>query len=375
MNVMEERILAHGDDGVEIRITLNRPERNWPPQPVILLVAGTGSFDEDVFFGVSGSLADLIFRDLAHRLVERGYPVVRYAKRGVNCDPNKARLFQNIEMPVDVAVVTEGSQCLDPHILAGVSTETMVQDLATAYHVAEREHPCVIVLGHSEGFANVAMAIATGEINPCGIVGIGALLESPATVLEWQMVDRVADSLNQMDQDQDGVTTNQEVRVGYARSWASVFGNMSALLAPSGAWTSEQIEAVRQAWRTMYQASRDEALAQDPGTLFEMQGRPIASYRWWQSWFTETTPVAENLKNYSGPVTFIYGDLDSQTPPERQLVAHRMAGANDDRRFVIMPGVGHTLGSHVLMGPIGDDEKERLLDEVDRLVRSVSQPH
>ena len=372
--VMEEHLIAQGDDGVEIRVTVNRPDGGHSEQPVILMVAGTGSFDEDVFFGVSRSPKDLIFRDLAYRLVERGYPVVRYAKRGVNCDPNKAQLFQGIEEFDDVVMTEDDAQCLDRDILASVSTETLVQDLATAYRVAAREGHCVIVLGHSEGFAHIASAIASGTINPCGNIGIGALLESPATVLEWQMVDRVASSLSQMDQDRDGITTNEEIREGYARSWASVFGNLSALLSPSGSWSSEQIEVVRQAWRTMYDASREEALSQDPDALFEMQGRPVASYRWWQSWFTDTTPVADNLTSYRGPATFIYGELDSQTPPERQLVAHRLAGASADRRFVIMPGVGHTLGSHVLMGPIGEDEKEQLLDEVDRLGRSVSRP-
>ena len=364
-----ERLDVVTGDGAIIHVVSERPVAAPTARPAVLLVSGAGAFDEDMYFGVSGTERDLVFRDLAQVLVARGFHVVRFAKRGVTCDPNKTRLFNRIKPLENVRPALEPDACLDREILSTVSTETQIQDLLAAYEVAAQASSSVIVIAHSEGFAVLGRAIERGDINPAGVIGVGALLESPESVLQWQMVDRVAGSLEALDQDGDGVTTNQEIRDGYSTSWAAVFDNLSAMLSPAGSWTSEDIEAVRAAWRSMYDQSRDEALSHAPDTLFEIQGRPVASYRWWRSWFTDSTPVAARLRSYVGPVTLIYGDLDSQTPPERQLVAHRQAGATHLRRFVVLPGVGHTLGDNVLMGPIADAERDLLVAEIERLAR------
>lgn len=362
-----ERRSIRSADQTAIDVTINRPSHRPSPIASIVLVSGTGAFDEDVYFGVSRSPADLIFYDLSQALLGLGFSTIRYARRGVACDPNKVLLFDHIERPEDVRPIVEQEFCLDTNVISSITFQSLREDFEAVFALARDEAACTLVLAHSEGFSALAQAIGQGAVQPDAIVGIGALLESPQSVMHWQVSERVAGSLEALDRDRDGVTSNAEIRDGFTTSWASVFGNLDALLSPSGAWTTEDIQRVRAAWQAAYEAARVEASAHSPEELFEQQGQPVASFRWWQSWFEDSTPIATYLRDYSGPTAFLYGDRDSQTPPERQIVAHRNAGAGFNRRFSILPGVGHTLGDHVLMGPIRQDARALLLDEIQRL--------
>lgn len=362
---LSQATIVTSSDGTKLRVRIDTPSSAIARGVTIVLVAGTGAFDEDVDFGNSGTSRDYVFKELANRFSSQGYHVVRYAKRGVPCieEASKAHVSSSASEPDQ-----KQENCLSEKQLATVTTGSQVDDLVAVVGQATKIRGKLIVIGHSEGFVVLARAMEAGKVKPDGIVGIGALLESPESVLRWQISDRIADSLIKMDANKDGVTTNEEVDAGYQGSWASVYGNIHALKSPSGAWSAAQIGDVRAAWSQMYSASKGDAASKLPNELFKMGAIPVASYQWWQSWFSDTRPVIERVQTYSGKVSLLYGANDPQTPPERQLKALKSSSAliaNWHSR--VFPNLGHTLGPDVLMGPMDLDAQNFLLQEVERV--------
>ncbi|HYG65300.1 MAG TPA: hypothetical protein VEL74_22150 [Thermoanaerobaculia bacterium] len=88
----------------------------------------------------------------------------------------------------------------------------------------------------------------------------------------------------------------------------------------------------------------------------------MAAYSWWKSWFTDDISIATRLAAWQTPMSFHYGTLDSQANADRQRAA---AGPIASRaRFTIHPDRGHTLGPHVLLGPIDEAIADKIADEV-----------
>ena len=81
----EEKIHNPGDsdvfiqaDGFSLASTITKPEKPQPKMPAVVLVGSQGRQDRDeTLYGVS------IFGQLAGRLADAGYLVVRFDKRGV----------------------------------------------------------------------------------------------------------------------------------------------------------------------------------------------------------------------------------------------------------------------------------------------------
>lgn len=252
---LSQTTIVTSSDGTKLRVRIDTQSSAIAKDVTIVLVAGTGAFDEDVDFGNSGTSRDYVFKELANRFTSQGYQVVRYAKRGVPCleETPKTHVSSSANEPDQQEV-----NCLSEKQLATVTTGSQVEDLVAVVGQATKIRGKLIVIGHSEGFVVLARAMEAGKLKPDGIVGIGALLESPESVLRWQLSDRIADSLIKMDANKDGVTTNAEIDAGYQGSWASVYGNIHALKSPSGAWSVAQIGDVRAAWSQMYSASKDD---------------------------------------------------------------------------------------------------------------------
>lgn len=324
---------------------------------IVVLVSGTGFFDRDVRLGQSGTPRDLVFRDLSDRLGAAGISVVRFDKRGIRCgEPNSPA-------------------CIDLAAVSTISAGSGSEDFAEVFAWARRQNPdaCIASLAHSEGMAHMARAVGDGKASPAAIFGIGALMESPATVFRWQRIDRIPESIQLSDLNQDGQTTNEEVMAGFPDTPAGVFGDPSIFLSPTGAYDPAQTEAVRAAWAQYYAVERESALAALPEGPFAVGGVTMASYDWWQQWFSDDMPIARRLRAFDGPIRLFYGSKDSQTPAARQKAAVEAELAGADMEIALLQGVGHTLGRHVFMGPIDEDAAGALVDGVVRTMNLACQ--
>lgn len=331
---------ASSADGYIVRGQADLPAS--PMRGAVVLVAGTGLFDRDVSFGASGTARDLIFADLAQRLNARGLAAVRYDRRGVLYNSPDHRI--------------------DPSRTATATTSTMRDDLGAVYAWTMARDGlgarCVVLFGHSEGMAHIGRLAETGALAPALVLGMGAMLESPATGFHWRFTERDAYSLRLMDADGDGLITDDEVRANYERTPAAVNARIDAYLHPSGVWNAAALDALRAGQEQAFVDMRSAVLATPDEHAFPDDETPMASYQWWKSWFLDETPVAQRLAHWRRtPMVFHYGSIDSQTNYLRESAAGR-AALGRRARFALHRDRGHTLGPHSTLGPM----EERLAD-------------
>jgi hypothetical protein len=333
-------------DGVVIQGESDAPG----PQPrmAMILVAGTGAFDRDVALGRSGTDRDLVFKDLARRLAARGVAAVRYDMRGVRYG-------------------VPAQQVPDRKLLAGRTTANMRDDLAAVYEWSRSPAGlgarCVGFFAHSEGMLHVARLAEQDTPAPALIIGMGAAMASPVATLHWQIAERDPHSLELMDANHDGVTTNDEVRANIARTPSGVYGQLEPFLHPSGAWKAEDIAEVRTAKAQIYQQAKTEVLAMPDNAPYPSPQAAFASYQWWKSWFTDERPAAELLTRWPSRIILHYGERDSQTPVSLQLAAATKSLPAERLLSVRHPERGHTLGEDVLLGPIDEAIADRIVEE------------
>jgi hypothetical protein len=190
---------------------------------------------------------------------------------------------------------------------------------------------------------------ASGAPAPAAVIGIGALMESPQAVLHWQMAEREAQSIASLDGNHDGIVTNDEVRAGWLATPAGLLPIEDAL-SPSGQWTAADVDALRARRQAAYDEAKRNALATPDTAPYPDANFVIGPYQWWKSWFTDTTPNAQNLARWNTRFHLHYGSIDSQTNAARQQAAARAALRKLD--ITVHPGVGHALGRHSALGPM-----------------------
>jgi predicted esterase len=342
----------------------NGPEVPGPaPRPTVVMTAGTGLFDRHVLMGVSATLGkratleDFLFDDLAAAFVKQGMAVVRYDFRGVHCngDVRFANQFSTSIMHV--------GRCVDQKIRATVTPATNLADLAAVVDWARR-HPAVdpsrlAAFGHSEGAVYVARLASAEPTLFRALIFMAPLLESPASVLKWQMTARIDDGLRAM-ASRPGEVTAADILARHADSRLQ-FVPLEQLLPASGdAWTTTQLDALKVVRDAMYQTIRDDALATPATAPYPATGLTQASHAWWQMFFADTTPVVDNLLATNASMYAVFGSRDSQTAHERQIAAVQASGLGDRFRIDVHPGLGHGLGTHALFGPIRKDVRDNL---------------
>lgn len=228
---------------------------------------------------------------------------------------------------------------IDPSRTATATTNTMRDDLGAVYGWTLArdglDANCVVLFGHSEGIAHIGRLAESGAPTPALVLGMGAMLESPAAGFYWRFAERDAYSLRLMESDGDSQITNEEVRANYERTPAAVNARLDLYLHPSGAWGEGDIERLRVAQAEAYAEMRAAVLSTPDERAYPNDETPMASYQWWKSWFSDDTSVAQRLARWRRtPMVFHYGSFDSQTNYERESAVGR-AALGQRARFVL----------------------------------------
>lgn len=333
-------------DGHTVRGVVDRPEGE--SRGAVILVAGTGAFDRDVRLGTSGTERDLLFKNLAARFAARGLDAVRFDRRGVRHG-------------------VPAAEAIDLEVTAALTAEGFSRDVEAVNGWVRGEEglwaQCVVVFAHSEGMVHVAGVAERGGPQPDLLIGMGAPLESKLSAVRWQVSGRDAYSLRMMDANGDGQVTNEEVEANWMKTPSAVFGRMEPFIQPDGVWTAEEIAQVETVQGGLYEQAKAMALAQPDDAPYPSAAAPAFSYSWWKSWFTDDRPVATLLSGWSAPMILHYGSLDSQVREDRQRAAAEGVLPDAQIRWVSHEGRGHSLGDHVLMGPVDEALADRIADE------------
>ncbi len=248
-----------------------------------------------------------------------------------------------------------GADRINPAVSGSTTVQTQWQDLQAVYDQAlktvKADTKCIAIFGHSEGMANIGLLAAHDNRAPALVAGMGGLLESPKTVFKWQLSGRDAYSLHKMDTNGDGITTNAEVEANWMNTPSAVFNTKAPFIHPDGQWAGEDLVKLQDVQKGFYQQAKTTAMAMDDTAPYPNAKRPMAQYSWWKHWYQDDTPVAQNLANWDSKFIFYNGDIDSQVVASRQKKAIE-AYLKGRAVQKVMPGLGHSLGHQVLLGPM-----------------------
>lgn len=361
--------------------TTLRGQIDFPPdarqeRQTALIVPGGWFMDRDGFMGGCEDERCLMYRDLARALSQAGVTVGRYDNRGVFCNeftmPPCGKSSDELQITRHYL-----ANCIDFRVRRGVTVATNLQDIEAvyAYLVARLQIPAdqVVIVAHSEGGINVARLIGQRRIRPKGVVLIASIAESPKGVFMWQTIDRNVAKMMSWDADQDGVVTRADVERSYP---VAPFFYESAIrmdeLLPETSWSEA---ALREFFTGRYLLLKQDALACDPRDPYPTPSPEFelvnASYDWWRQWFQDDTSVIDHLRSYEGEVCFHLGEIDSQTPAQRQIALARDKSVPGRLRFNLHKNRGHALrSSERVFGPMDEEARDSVVSDVMSILRS-----
>jgi hypothetical protein len=340
--------------------------------PVVVMVGGTGLFDRDYLWGISGTERDLLFKEFAKSLNQMGIAAARYDYRGVKCNI--------ISMPACPDCKTEVQRlayfrktCFDEEIRKSVTPITTQQDALEVYKYVQSyegiDPSKIVVLAHSEGTIHVSRLVGQKAIAPHALLMLGAVAESPQSIIHWQAVDReVEDMFAKFDLNSGGTVTNAEIDTVCENSPGDAEKCKEDWRSSSGNWTKQSFR--EHCERVNYAPAKAEALQHADHDPYVDSGIVMASYAWWKMWFTDNRTTLPDLFGFPGKISFNNGEIDSQTPGERELglVEENRAQFKAAIRANLYRGVGHGFGEHPTFGPVNEHSWKKILEELNWLL-------
>ncbi len=355
------------DSKTVINGQIDFPDSGSKSSPLVIMQSGTGLFDRDVEFGNPKDENSLIFKVISKKLVQAGFAVLRYDYRGVKCS------LQSMPKCPDCAdkkatVRFYFKSCINNEIRSTVTPSNIQEDLLLTYQFAVNNPKVdakkIIMFGHSEGSIHISNLVKNSLIYPIGIVFMGGLAESPASVIEWQVKGRMVDGIMQMDKNGDGRIENKEIEENHKASVLDIYP-LEVLLSPVGFWTRDSITNQRQA---SYTEIKMAALSYPDEEPYAANGVTQASYKWWKMFFEDENNVVDKLSKFPGPIVYFAGTKDSQTDHLRQTrIIESAKNLRTKPEVVALENLGHSLGSDPLYGPVDLSALEKIADTVRKM--------
>jgi len=372
-SVVEQISLPSADGNTVLTGEIEFPELSASNEatqfPLVFMVPGTGSFDRDVLFGATQTDRDFVFRDLAKQLVAEGIAVARYDYRGISCSIRTMPACpecQNPQQRLDHYL----KSCIKNEVRATVTPENVRSDIQQLYEYAAKHKRVdayrTAFFAHSEGTVHVSRIVASGSVQPTGLVYMGMVGESPQGVVHWQAVGRymrIFDWGSKPD-----VVTNNEIKAGYTRDkYFSALGvPVEGLLSPTESWTRSDFEQILD---KQYQSDKAEILSKKDEELWPSTESPHATYRWWKMWFSDDVKVATSLCDFKGHLIAHNGSNDSQTPGihEFDIAKPILSECGVKADLVLHQGKGHGLSDSPIMGPVDQDAAKTMVNDFKKI--------
>lgn len=339
-SALEQETISHRDlaidlgDGLTTDAQLTYPSVGEGPFPGVLLVHGSGNIDMDGYLPPEISDTEngsRILLQIAEYLSDRGFAVLRYNKRGVGLK----------------------GTILDVGVFLNTTFQDLLQDAEKALEVLMRQPEVdvndITILGHSEG-TFIAPRIAIKDYRVKNIVLMSAEAHNLYDIVYFQLVERAIDQFQEIDTDDDGSLSIQEVKVLPSVVVDQLIENST------GEWLwLPGIDPNGDGYVSIY----EERLPQWEQTFEWYTSAEYPLYKWLQSHFALESNL-ELIGEVPASVLILQGEGDTQTPvSEALLLEQRLTEVmHPDHTLVTYPGLGHTFypreGLLQWLGPIQD---------------------
>ncbi len=321
-------------DGLTTDAQLTFPAVGGGPFPGMLLVHGSGNTDMDEYLPPEISDTEggsRPFLQIAEYLSERGFAVLRYNNRGIGLK----------------------GTILDEGVVVNTTFQDLLRDAERALEVLipqpEVDASDVTILGHSEGVW-IALRIAIEDPMVKKIVFMSAAAHNLYDILHFQIVERGIDQFEEIDTDDDGLLSIQEVYVLPSVMAEQLIENST------GEWL----------WITGidpngdgYISIEEELLPRWEQTFEYLTTAEYPGSKWVQSHFALEANI-DLIDDVPASVLILQGEGDTQTPvSEAFLLEQRLTEVgHPDHALITYPGLGHTFypreGLLQWLGPIED---------------------
>jgi len=321
-------------DGLTTDAQLTFPAVGDGPFPGVLLIHGSGNTDMDEYLPslVTGSEEpSRPFLQIAEYLSERGFAVLRYNKRGIG--------LKGIILDVNIVVNTTFEYLLQ-------DAEKALETLITQPEVDSTD---ISILGHSEG-TYIAPRIAIKDTRIKKIVLMSAGAHNLYDILHFQIVEQSISEFEEIDRNNDGLWSIQEVSVLPLIQRDPFIENNTGEwmwrpgVDPNGDGYISLVEETLPLWNQIFEYL---TTAEYPGSI------------WYQSHFALENNL-EIIGNVSAGILILQGEEDTQTPVfEAHFLDQRlMEVGHHDHTLITYPGLGHSFypkeGMLQWLGPIQD---------------------
>jgi pimeloyl-ACP methyl ester carboxylesterase len=321
-------------DGLTTDAQLTYPSVGEGPFPGVLLVHGSGNTDMDEYLPPEISDTEngsRILLQIAEYLSERGFAVLRYNKRGVGLK----------------------GTILDVGVFLNTTFQDLLQDAEKALEVLmlqpEVDVNDITILGHSEG-TWIAPKIAIEDTRVKKIVLMSAAAHNLYDIIYFQLVERAIDQFQEIDTDDDGLLSIQEV-IGLPSVIVDQLIENS-----TGEWLwLPGIDPNGDGYVSIY----EERLPQLEQTFEWYISAEYPLYKWLQSHFVLESNL-DLIGEVPASILILQGEGDTQTPVSEALfLEQRLTEVmHPDHTLVTYPGLGHTFypreGLLQWLGPIQD---------------------
>ena len=332
--VLRRDLVIDLGDGLSTDAQLTYPSVGEGPFPGILLLHGSGNTDMDQY--IPPELSDTeegsrFLLQIAEYLSERGFAVLRYNKRGIGLN----------------------GTILDEGVVVNMTFQDLQQDAEKALKVLiqqpEVDKDDTTILGHSEG-TFIAPRIAIRNPNVKKIVLMSAAAHNLYDILYFQIVEQGINQFIEIDSNNDGLLSVQEVYVLPSVMKDSLIENSTGEwrwypgIDPNGDGYISLIEERIPPWNQTFTYL---TTAEYPGS------------KWMQSHF----PLERNLdiiEDLPASILILQAEGDTQTPvTEAFLLEQKLTEVgNSDHTLITYPGLGHSFyprdGFLQWLGPIQD---------------------
>jgi len=321
-------------DGLTTEAQLTFPAVGDGPFPGVLLIHGSGNTDMDEYLPslVTGSEEpSRPFLQIAEYLSERGFAVLRYNKRGIG--------LKGVILDVNVVVNTTFEYLLQ-------DAEKALETLITQPEVDSTD---ISILGHSEG-TYIAPRIAIKDTRIKKIVLMSAGAHNLYDILHFQIVEQSISEFEEIDRNNDGLWSIQEVSVLPLIQRDPFIENSTGDwmwrpgVDPNGDGYISLVEETLPLWNQIFEYL---TTAEYPGSI------------WYQSHFALENNL-EIIGNVSAGILILQGEEDTQTPVfEAHFLDQKlMEVGHHDHTLITYPGLGHSFypkeGMLQWLGPIQD---------------------
>jgi len=338
-------------DGLTTDAQLTYPSVGEGPFPGVLLVHGSGNTDMDEYLPPEISDTEngsRPFLQIAEYLSERGFAVLRYNKRGIGLK----------------------GTVLNEEIVVNITFENLLEDAEKALEALlgqpEVDVDDITILGHSEG-TWIAPRIAIRDSRVKNIVLMSAAAHNLYDILYFQIVEQGIRTFEEIDSNNDGLLSVQEVTVLQPIMKNSLVENGTGEwqwlpgIDPNGDGYISLIDERLPLWNQTFEYI---TTADYPGSI------------WIQSHF-DLEKNLDLIDDVPASVLILQGEEDTQTPvSEALLLEQRLTEAgHPDHTLITYTGLGHTFypkeGLLQWLGPIQDNVLYDLADWLNDPARDV----